>query len=64
MLEWLKQLFTPPPPELDDDFDWEEDVMDALKDALEAPEQRPIHKGSMIYRSKEWFEKNGLKWPD
>ena len=43
---------------------WEDETWDALKEAFEPPEQKPIFKGSMIYRCKEWFIKNGLKWPD
>ncbi len=50
---------------MEDEKTWEEETWDALKEAFEPPpEQKPIFKGSMIYRSKEWFIKNGLKWPD
>ena len=27
-------------------------------------DQRPIFNGSMILRSREWFEKNGMEFPE
>ena len=52
-------LHTPPPYDPSTDPDW-----DDLGHEEGPSDQRPIFNGSMILRSRKWFEENGMEFPE